>query len=186
MNFLEVLGWTGTLLYLINHGYISFYNNWNKTIYYSGNGVAAILLIITSLAIGSWQAVIINLFWAAISARFLIGIVVKRPIITKQYFEYLLVLMISIALISIFLFPNWTFSILGWSSVWAFCIGYLLFSSNHLLPRYYFLYSAYAAIALLPQLWLDLNMAVFFLEIIWAMMSLYAAIKRFAQIHIID
>ena len=186
MTFLEVLGWIGTVLYLLNHGYISVTTDWNKEIYYSGNAIAALLLVISSLAIGSWQAVIINSFWAIVSVRSLLGSGTSNKMITHQQFGVVLLIILLAAFLSIFIAPEATISILGWSSVWVFCISYLLFTSGDILPRYYFLYSAYAATVLLPQLWADSNMAVFYLEIVWAVLSLYAAKKRFSQAHIID
>ena len=36
-------------LYLVNHGYISVVKNWNPKIYYSGNLLAALSLVVSSL-----------------------------------------------------------------------------------------------------------------------------------------
>ena len=68
----EVIGWFGTVLYLINHVYISLNSQYKKNIYYVGNAIAALALVLSSLVVSSMQAVIINGFWAIVSVALLI------------------------------------------------------------------------------------------------------------------
>ena len=64
---IAILGWFGSLLYIVNHGYISSVKQWQGRIYYSGNLIAAVSLVISSFIIASYQAVVINNFWAIVS-----------------------------------------------------------------------------------------------------------------------
>ena len=87
MNLLALIGWSGTLLYLLNHAYISLAPNWKSTIYYGGNLIAALCLVLTSAVAQSWQAVVINSFWAIISVLLLANISLKNAPFTQPLFN---------------------------------------------------------------------------------------------------
>lgn len=186
MTLLSLLGWSGTLLYLINHGYISLVEKWKPSLYYGGNLIAALSLVITSVVTQSWQAVVINGFWALISILLLAKIDLKRFSIPQSWFMagvgllWLWLAFTSVRAAAIDL------AILGWTSAYVFSLAYLLFSAGHMAPRHYLLWNGYAALALLPQLWLDQNHPVFALEIAWACLSFYGAARKYSQVHLID
>lgn len=186
MNLLALIGWSGTLLYLLNHAYISLAPNWKSTIYYGGNLIAALCLVLTSAVAQSWQAVVINSFWAIISVLLLANISLKNAPFTQPLFNS------GIALLWLWLAAQSLFSgaldltILGWTSAYVFSFAYLLFSAGRMAQRHYLLWNAYAALALLPQLWIDQNLPVFALEIAWACLSVYGAARRYSEIRLID
>lgn len=179
------IGWLGTLLYLINHAYISINKNWQQNIYYIGNAVAAICLIISSYFSVSWQAVVINTFWAIISIALLVGANLNVLRFNKRFF-YAVVFVLLATFVGQYLVQNQlNFVLLGWSSAFIFSGCYLLFSQEKMLPRFYLCWNAFAAITLLPQLWNDGNWPVFGLEIIWAIISIYGAARRFEEVHLL-
>lgn len=179
------IGWLGTLLYLINHTYISIKKNWQKKVYYGGNALAAICLIFSSYFTNSWQAIAINTFWAIISVALYFDVNLSSIKFSKRFFYSILGGLITIFLGGFLLQNQLNLALLGWISAFVFSGCYFLFSSEKMLPRYYLCWNAFAAIALLPQLWLDQNWPVFSLEIVWAIISLYGAARKFEEVHLI-
>ena len=186
MTAVVLLGWSGTVLYLLNHAYISLQSQWRRDIYFAGNLLAASCLIISSVAAESWQAVVINGFWALISLLLLAKFNLQKLPISQKYLNG------GVALFWLWLIAQlqqqgqFDFAILGWSSTLVFSVAYLLFSAERMAQRRYLLWNAYAALALLPQLWLDQNLPVFALETVWALISLYGAALKSTQVHLID
>lgn len=183
---IEISGAVGTGLYLLNHAYISLFNNWNRRLYFSVNLIAACLLVLSSAMLASWQAVAVNLFWASVSLLLLANVDLKRILFPRVIFHSLMLgwaFIIVIKWLSTAAFPSdW----LAWSSTTAFCLAYLLFVSDKMRAKNYFGWNSYAALSLLPQLWLDSNWSVFVLEICWAAISLFGYIRHYRQVHLID
>lgn len=180
------IGWLGTLIYLINHAYISLNKKWRKDIYYGGNALAALCLIVSSYIGESWQAVFINTFWALISIILLCNANLSSIKFSKRSFHIIVLSLLLIFFGEYLIQKKLSLALLGWTSAFIFSGCYLLFSSEKMLPRFYLCWNAFAAITLLPQLWLDNNWPVFGLEIIWAIISLYGAVRKFEQVHIIQ
>ena len=186
---IAVLGWVGSFLYLINHSYISVVRNWNPKIYYTGNLIAAVFLVISSIIVISYQAAVINTFWAVISVLLLLNVDVKKIPLSRRAFNVgFIILLIWLAFSAVQL--SWSSPVfhanLGWSSSYVFCLSYFLFSSKKLSQRKYLLFNVYAACALLPTLWNQENWPVFSLEICWALISAYGMLSRQEPLHLID
>lgn len=184
---LTIIGWLGTVLYLANHAYISLIKNWRPKVYFLGNLIAATSLTVQSVYISSWQAAAINGFWMVISALLLIGVKMDSVKITaKPYFVFSGILLTSV--LSTFIFVELTqfYDILGWSAAYFFCSSYFLFSAKRISSRAYLAINVYAALVLLPQLWLQANYPVFALEIAWALVSLIGIVKSYQEVHLID
>jgi len=181
-----VIGWLGTLVYLINHTYISINKNWQKNIYYGGNALAAVCLIISSYFTDSWQAIVINAFWAIISIALFFEVNLSSIKFSKRLFYVTLIALLTVFLAGYLVLDQLNLALLGWISTFVFSGCYLLFSSQKMLPRYYLCWNAFAAIALLPQLWLDQNWPVFSLEVVWAIISIYGAARKFEKVHLIQ
>lgn len=184
-----ILGWFGSILYLLNHGYISIIKNWHSGVYYGGNFLAAISLVLSSFLLGSYQAVVINAFWAIISLLLLVKFDVSRLAFSKRIFY--------VGFASFILFCGWLsfkhgmfsetlYVYLGWSSTYVFCLSYFLFSSKKLSHVSYLMLNVYAATALLPLLWSQQNWPVFTLEVCWALISGYGVFVRIDEVHLID
>lgn len=184
-----LLGWFGSILYLVNHAYISVVKNWQPSIYYMGNLFAALALVVSSLIIVSYQAVVINGFWAIISVLLIIKIDLAKVPLSKRifYLGFALFLIYSAYIGFEQRFNSYDFyTSLGWSSSYVFCLSYLLFCSKKLKHINYLLLNFYAASALLPILWIQQNWPVFTLEVSWALISAYGAYKRMDEVHLID
>lgn len=183
---ISIIGWFGTLLYLMNHTYISINKNWQPNLYYIGNAIAAVCLIISSYFSSSWQAVAINSFWAVISIALLVGVNLNVLRLSKRFF-YAVIFIILISFFGkYFIQSQLDFALLGWSSAFVFSGCYLLFSQEKMKLRFYLCWNAFAAITILPQLWNDGNWPVFGLEVIWAIISIYGAARRFEEVHLLQ
>jgi hypothetical protein len=183
---ISLLGWFGTILYLMNHAYLSFHPRWQKGVYYWGNFIAATSLVISSWLLSSWQAVAINGFWALISVLILMNVNLRALPITSRRWLLLASAVLIIALVIWWREPERLWSLCSWFAAMIFASAYLVFSAEKLAPRHYQIANVIAAILCMPQLWLDTNYAVFFLEVIWSMISAWAAIKRYTEMHLID
>lgn len=184
-----IIGWLGSGIYLINHAYISTKKYWNSTVYYTGNLLAALILVTSSLLISSYQAVVINSFWAIISVMLLMRLDVAKIPISKRVFYFGFIIILSYSLYAGIEHGCQSadfFTRIGWSSSYVFCLSYLLFCSDKMNKVKYLLFNFYAATALLPILWTQQNWPVFTLEVCWALISLYGVYTRVEEIHLID
>ena len=189
---LTYIGWAGTIIYLVNHAYISVVSNWKRLVYFGGNFCAAALLVVQSVYLQSWQAVVINGFWMIVSICLLAGMSFdKIKIEAKHYYQccgLLLLILMFVSAYSFWASQQWSMSIqvFGWSSAFVFCSSYFLFSATRISSRAYLILNAYAALALLPLLWQKENWPVFALEVAWAGISIYGVAKSYQEVHLID
>jgi len=167
----SVLGWSGVILYLLAHGRISVLKHKADREYYLMNLIAAVLVVVSSLIISSWQPVIINTFWALVSLAAVCRFRLPSLFLDNRVLALLVGLMFVAGTLYIVMIGKIGFSILAWSSVIAFCFSYWLFSCRQLSQKGYFLFSMYAAYILLPQLYLDTNWPVFVMELVWGSLS---------------
>ena len=168
------LGWAGTGIYLASYAYIGLVVDFRRDLYFGANALAAALVTVSSAALGTWQSVLINAFWLLVSiwSR-------QRWRIRIRWFNRFLLRGLVTAMLSgavVFSLKDGivAIAILGWSSVLAYCGSYLLFSARAMATDEFHLFNAYAAAALLPQLWLDSNWPVLALEICWFVLALTA------------
>lgn len=181
------LGWLGTVVYLGNHGYVSLIKDWRPNIYFSFNLLAATLLTIQSVALASWQAAAINGFWILISALLLAKVKINFiSISATAYLSSSVMVLLFVAVTAFAVDVLFYYKLLAWSSAYFFCSSYLLFSAKCISTRAYLFANVYAAIALLPQLWITQNLPVFTLEIAWAGLSVVGIVKSYSKIHLID
>lgn len=182
------LGWLGSTIYLVNHAYLSCVRDWKKTIYFSGNFVAALALVISSWGQQSYQAVGVNLFWLSISLMLLLNWPVRRIPASKKLYYLLLIFYVVYLLVCALSSIPWDTLIdrIAWTSTWMFGMAYLLFSAQKMRQMEYLFSNAVAAVILVPQLWLDANYPVFFLEVCWFIISLAGIVRRWDEVHLID
>ncbi|MDT0594372.1 CBU_0592 family membrane protein [Glaciecola petra] len=183
----SILGWSGTVIYLANHTYISVKADWRKWIYFGGNLIAATFLLIQSTYLASWQAVVINAFWMLISMCLLAGISFERIYVNAKYYYVLCaVLFSSLCITGLFIDFVHLAQLFAWSSAFVFCSCYFLFSAKRISSRAYLTFNIYAALVLLPQLYFTSNWPAFGLEVAWAAISTYGVIKSYQNVHLID
>lgn len=183
---IEFLGWFGTTLYLINHVYLSFCRDWRRGFYYSGNLIAASSLVASSAYLQSWQAVAINAFWAIISILILFKLNLRKLPLTSRRFILLFLVTLLICVVAYLKAPDQIWNLVSWIAAVLFSLSYLMFSAAKMPARYYQLCNFFAAGMCLPALWIQANYAVFALEVAWAFISIWAAVRQFNEAHIID
>jgi hypothetical protein len=65
--FINLLGWTGSVLYLIAYALVSLKKVEGDSILYQGmNIIAGILLVIYTIYLGAYATTVLNAVWAAI------------------------------------------------------------------------------------------------------------------------
>jgi len=178
MTAVDVIGWFGTTLYLVNYAYLAFYSRWRRTIYFAANSIAASSLVISSAVLASWQAVGINLFWAVISLWLLTGKGFALIRLSPRVLLVGVLLWWLLALLGAVQHWHVASGFLAWSSTFVFGLAYLLFAAQRLSLRPYHLWNAYAAMAILPQLYLDANWPVLVMEASWFAISVSAYLNQ--------
>lgn len=169
----QAIGWLGTVLYLTSYLYLSIYKHASLLVYHACNFVAAACITVVSVVLHSWQAVVINVIWGLIS----VARVFEQPLgflrFKPAYLEAVLGLCSGVALFALPFLPAFSFNLMAWSATMAFCLGYLLFASEMVGKSRFFIYNAFAALVILPQLWVDVNYPTFAMEMIWFVISIY-------------
>lgn len=176
-----LLGWAGTLIYLVNHGAYSLRSSYHRRLYLGANAVAALLVTISSVMIESWQSGAINAFWTVVSIQGLAGAHFRLRLFPPAWFDALLAGVLAISLAALALSTRLSADLLGWSSMLAFCGAYLMLANRVIGEVRYFAYNAIAAFIILPVLWLDNNWPIFALEACWTVLSLAALVRCFTQ-----
>ncbi|MBB4657554.1 CBU_0592 family membrane protein [Parvularcula dongshanensis] len=169
---LALIGWTGTLLYLINHVLLSRAGGAASPRYYALNLAAAAALTFTSFIEASWQAVGTNLFWTVVSLYALVGreegpALALRP----EWVLWPLAALGGVGVAMVPFVPLGGIETLGWSGTLAFSGSYLLFSAGRIARRSFLGVNALAALALIPVLTVDANWPVLGLEVAWFALS---------------
>lgn len=185
-----LVGYGGTLLYLVSHAYVSLQQDFNQRYYYAGNLVAATALVVSSTVLFSWQAVCTNLFWALVSLQRLRDLPLPANAVLNSYFRrasrVVAGALLGVLAISVFVKPLLAIGLLAWLSVLIFSLAYLLFAAGELDKRRYLWLNFLAALIIMPQMWLDSNYPVLLLEGCWAIVSLYGALSINRATHLIS
>lgn len=165
---LTVIGWLGTILYLLAHVYISALKKQDDTNYYSANLIAAIFLVIFSVSTQSYYAVFVNAFWFVASAARLLRKQLITFLVPYRFFE---VLFLGIVLFGL---ATKNYLLVSWAAALVFVIAYCLLTSEKVPLYRYHIYNAFAAVTMTPQLAIDHNFPVLILEVLWFLLSSHA------------
>ena len=168
-----IAGWIAFALYLLAHAYLSILKDINKPIYFSLNIAAAVLLAVSSLAIASWQAVLINVFWGRGSWAGLINSAILNQYVPRYWRTLAPVAGLSIAGgVASFIDTETALTLLGWAGVWLFCGSYLLFTATKIGRVSYLWASLVSYSLLLPIYYIQTNWPSFTLGIAWSAVTL--------------
>lgn len=175
----SLIGWLGTVSYLLAHFYLALTHDPRVRMYYVVNLLAALMLVFSSVVIASWQAAATNVFWALIS----LAIVLRyAPQVSFKLSERWLIapcVMLGLVGMGRSLFDFYTgMSLLGWAGTLLFGLSYLLFASGVIQRRRFLWYNMTAAYALVPILYLDDNLPVFVLELAWGSISAVGLLRH--------
>ena len=166
-----LLGWAGSLLYLANHAALSLVRPYPEKIYLGANLVAALSVAIASVVLASWQSVGVNAFWAIVSLQAMTGPARTPDFLKERQVRLVMAGVVLAACLAAVQSFQLGLEILGWSSVIGFGSAYFLFANNKISRAMYFLYNGWAAVLILPILWIDGNWPVLALECCWAALS---------------
>lgn len=170
---LAVIGWLGTIAYLVNHALLSFGRIDRGTAYYAANAIAAAAVTASSLALQSWQAVVVNGFWVLASVAALAGVTFVGGRWASARGLLMTCALIAAAGVLLSLSDRYlALSTVGWAAALLFCGAYFLFAVGHLEQRTFLLCNTVAAFGLVPVLALDNNWPVVTLELVWGLVSL--------------
>ncbi|WP_031551323.1 CBU_0592 family membrane protein [Parvularcula oceani] len=171
---LDLIGWAGTLLYLVNHGLLSRAGGAADRRYYVLNLIAAAALTFTSAIEASWQAVGTNAFWTVLSLYGILGLDDGPALPLRP--KWLLPPLAALGAAGIAAAPFAPLlgaEALGWAGTLTFSLSYLLFSAGRIVRRDFLGLNALAALALIPILAIDGNWPVFGLEVAWFVLSVW-------------
>lgn len=178
MNFIEIVGWIGSIIYIVAYFLLTYKIIEKGKIYYLLNKIAALLIIIISIKKNTFQPVVINGLWLYISYLGYNKINLKIEFLTKNMMHIISLIFTLVAIITYFIYErNLSFDILAWLSVFAFSSSYFLFSTKKIKERTFHFYNLIAAIAIIPKMYIFDNFQVVTLEVIWAFLALQAYIK---------
>lgn len=175
---LPVIGWAGTVLYLVNHALLAFSRIERGRAYYLANGMAAALVTVSSVALSSWQAVAVNGFWVLASLAGLAGITlgVSRAASARGLIGLCGVGLVVAAVLAVGDVQHGIRG-LGWAATVLFCGSYLLFAVGRMTQSVFLACNAAAAFGLIPVLVLDQNWPVVFLEVVWCALSVIGLMR---------
>lgn len=173
------LGWCGSVAYLISYAYRALSPKSHDGLYYSANAFAAVLVLAISFYTRTVPTIAINLFWLAISVRALaMGDQISGHYL-KAFLGPIRVIMgcgILVGLAWLLVALETGSDVLAYAGAVAFCMSYMLYGERSIGLREFSFWNMIGALALLPQLWILANTPVFFLEVVWSLIALYAVI----------
>jgi hypothetical protein len=177
--FFEFLGWLAVSLFLICQIYVSTFPQINKKIFFAANTIGALLMIISSWAIGSWMMVLYNIIWVGISSiAFFRETKVKSPI-KSQYFRFIVyTILVSAAITSPF-YQTYGINILGYGSIIILTSAYLLFSTEEIRRSQYLRYSIIGLFCAVPQMHLDQNIPALTSQCVFIMITTAGLIRHY-------
>lgn len=176
---LEIIGWAGSILYILSYFLLSYNIIKREKLYYLLNKIAALLIIIISVYKETYQSVIVNLIWLYISYLGYINKTLTFKFFTENIMHMISILFLSASFLIICFFNYFLFiEVLAWFSVFAFSSAYFLFSVKEIKEKMFHLYNFIAALSLIPKMIEFENYQVLILEILWAFFALSAYIKN--------
>lgn len=178
MNFIEIIGWIGSIIYIIAYILLAYKLIEKEKLYYLLNKIAASLIIIISLYKNTTQPIVINGLWLYISYLGYRKKKLKITFLTPLIMHFITTGMIIAAILVNFIYNfQFSFDILAWLSVFAFSSSYFLYSNDYIKENIFHLYNLTAALAIIPKMILFDNFQVVVLEVLWAIFAFQAYIK---------
>ncbi len=169
----EIIGWCGSILYLLSYILLAVNLLERGKFYYYLNIVAAVFVVIISLEKTTYQAVVINLLWGAISLNSLYKYIQTKAPVKPSVFRFINLFLLLICIGLIFSNTSAGIQVFGWLSVAYFISSYFYFASNYISEREFHIWNFLAALAIIPQLYVDQNWPVIVLEIFWAAFAVW-------------
>lgn len=167
-----IIGWVAIVFTITNYFLLTTFKDYKRRTYYTVTILPCTLSSISCVMLESWIPLINNLFAVFISLYFLITHKNLKVNMSKQLFDIGLYSIVAVACASLFVSTSTGADIFAFSAAYIFAIGYLLYCGNAFNNLEYFLYNAYAGVAIIPSLYFDENWPLVGLNIFWLILSL--------------
>ncbi|MEO1324298.1 MAG: hypothetical protein AAFV59_14960 [Pseudomonadota bacterium] len=178
----EIAGWAAFALYLLSHAYLSIFKSIHRPSYFAMNVAAAVLLTVSSVAISSWQAVLINVFWLVVSYAGLTDSSILQRIVPRLWrtLAPAAILTVTGAIVLLSDYAR-ALDLLGWAGVWLFCGSYLLFTAQKVSRVSYLWMSLVAYALLLPIYFVQSHWPSFTLGVAWSAITIIGLVEAISS-----
>lgn len=170
---IEIIGWSGSILYLLSYILLAINLIDKGRVYYYLNIVAALFVIIISFEKTTYQAVVINFLWGLISFNSIYKFFKTSAPLKPAFFRFINILLLLTVTAITLLNANFGIQLFGWLSVIYFISSYFYFASNYISEKEFHIWNFLAALAIIPQLYIDQNWPVIVLEVFWAAFAVW-------------
>lgn len=177
MFLIELIGWVGSIIYILSYLLIAYNLIPKGKLYYLLNKIAAILVIIISVYKNTYQPIVINTIWLYISYLGYYKKEIQVSFLNKYIMYSVSVLFFITTFFFLLIDYKLAFDILAWFSVFSFSISYFLYSMNEIKEKIFHFYNFLAAISLIPKMLLFDNYQVASLELLWGFFALMAYVR---------
>lgn len=179
MNIIEIVGWVGSLIYIVSYFLLTYKIIQKDKLYYLLNKIAAFLIIVISIKKNTFQPIVINSLWLYISYLGYNKLNYEVKFLTKYLMHTISLVLVLMIFVFYFLYNiQVSFEVLAWFSVFAFSSSYFLYSMKKINEKVFHFYNLIAALAIIPKMFLFGNYQVVILEILWALFALKAYVKN--------
>ena len=175
---LEIIGWMGSILYVLSYFLLSRQLIKKGKTYYLLNGLAALCVVIISIYKNTYQPVAINIIWFYISYLGYNSKSIKHTIVNASFMNIVTILFIIVSLYSYYCCESFTYDILAWLSVFAFSSSYFLYVTDQITDKTFHFYNIIAALSILPKMIIFENYQVLLLEFFWVLLATSAYIRH--------
>jgi hypothetical protein len=180
--FFEFLGWLAVSLFLICQIYVSTFPQINKKIFFAANTIGALLMIISSWAIGSWMMVLYNIIWVGISSISFIAHIKVRSPISLKVFRYIIFSILIIGAITCLFNQVKSINIIGYGSIIILTSAYLLYSTNQMKRSRYLRYQIIGLFCAAPQMHLDQNIPALTSQTLFITITTLGVIRHYIMV----
>lgn len=172
MNLWEIVGWTGTTLYLVAYALLASRILAAGRIYFLLNVFAAVFVAAVSVAKGSVQAIFVHGLWSVASVYGVCGVAPPLLGLRPPAVRVVVAVLVGGSLIAmpwagLPLSVEW----MAWGSVVGYTGAYVLFTAGRMAVLEFHIVNFVASAAILPVLALDANWPTFALEFAWMIVA---------------
>lgn len=169
-----LLGWLATSVYLGAQAYIALIKEYRKGLFLGANIAGAAMLAVASYGIGSQQAVVINIYWAIVSAFALLGKPRELPTYFPRWLLSALLIpfgFVTLAMLIAASTPRMAANITGWCGTVLYCAAYCCIAMRVISRENYLRSTIAAGAALMPAYAFHTNWPSLTLNGTWIVIS---------------
>jgi hypothetical protein len=181
MTLIETIGWIGSFVGISAYILLSCKKiTPTSHTFLIMNMIAATMLILMSYSIDNPQGIFINVSFLTFSILPLIGVKIVLHWINLNFF---FIVIFSVTIISTLINYTeanlyWLYDVVGWMSVVAFPLAFLILTQGKIPEMTYFKLNAFFCILIFFHLHYEENYPLFFLEIFFFVVSIYGILTH--------